>query len=95
LVAESLPSRNFFSGNPNLTEWFQRQSCDPHLHIHQFLPASNAPGFECRRLWIERRQTRSDQISIDESERLSFGWQNVTSEGRFACPLGPAMMMIF
>jgi len=43
------------------------------------------PGFECRRLWIERRQTRSDQISIDESERLSFGWQKVTSEGRFAC----------
>ena len=38
-------------------------------------------------LGIERRQARSDQVSIDEPERLGFGWQKVPSEGCFACAI--------
>lgn len=48
------------------------------------------PGLESSAyglLGIEQHQPRSDQFSIDEPERLSFGWQKVSWEGRFSCAL--------
>ena len=47
-----------------------------------------AASLEGDRLWIERRQARSDQVGIDKTQRLGFSRQKVTGKCGFACAVG-------
>ena len=47
-----------------------------------------ATGFEGRRLRIEWRQASSDQIGVNEPERLGFSGQKVTGKRRFSSAVG-------
>jgi hypothetical protein len=47
-----------------------------------------ATGFEGRRLRIEWRQASSDQIGVNESERLGFSGQKVTGKRCFSSAVG-------
>ena len=58
--------------------------------IHAFVDffQHQAASLERSRLWIEWSQASSDQIGVDESQRLGFSRQEITGKCGFARAVG-------
>jgi hypothetical protein len=82
-----LPQGNLFQVDHARQRGFKRKAVTSiHALINFF--QHQAASLERSSLWIEWSQARSDQVGVDETQRLGFSRQKVTGKCGFASAVG-------